>query len=70
MARKLKTITLGQLDGFEIDDENQLYWQGTKVRTRITLPDWAAYAAVAAAGATVVQALLALADHALKWGWV
>ena len=71
MALKLRTITMDELDGFKIDDATgQLYWQDSKVRTRLSLPDWAAAAAVCAATATVIQAVLALIDHFQKWGWI
>jgi hypothetical protein len=68
MAKKLRTITLGELDKFQIDDATgKLYWGESAVRTEVKLPDWAVAAAWVAAAATAIQALGVVTEHGAKW---
>ena len=52
--------TISRACHFQLDENNQLYWEGKKVRTQVTLPakiDWAAW-------------IIAAAVHTLAhWNW-
>lgn len=66
MARR--TISIDELDGFELDENNRLYWKGTAVllERRLSL-DWyqTTLATLAAAGAL----LAGVHPFGVTWGW-
>ena len=60
----LETISIEELDHFQLDENNQLYWDGKKVRTHISLPlkiDWAAWI-------IAVSTLIGAAHTIFHWG--
>ena len=58
-----KTISLDEMDGFQIDEANRLYWKGEEIvtLTKITLPWWGnvcvIIAAIATMGSFILQGL-------------
>ena len=61
----IKPISQAGLDAFGIDPETRrLYWHGKEVVTTTSLPRWVQWSAIIAAGATVVQAVAAVAQFA------
>jgi hypothetical protein len=60
----LRKISIDDLDHFQLDENNQLYWDGKKVRTEITLPlkmDWAVWI-------IAVSTLIGAVYTILYWG--
>lgn len=56
-----RPISLDELDKFGVDQETmQLYWRGKEVILAASLPRWVQWWAIAAAAATVVQAVAAV----------
>ena len=66
MAGTRRTIGLDQLDKFEIDDQNRLYWDGSPVVTMtiLSIPWWgqiiATLAGLSTIGVFVIMLLQAL----------
>jgi len=56
-----KTISIDQLDGFSIDEENNaLFWRGHAVMTVTSLPWWVQVSALAGGLGTAVSAIVAV----------
>ncbi len=60
-----RTITMEELDHFEVDESGQIYWKGTRIITeqRLTLPLAVNVAAVAAGIATVATAAISVVSY-------
>jgi hypothetical protein len=60
-----RPIAQAQLDGFSIDENNQLYWLGKKVRT--TLPEGINLLAWSVGLATVTSAVVQVVQAVHQW---
>ena len=68
----LTTITLENLNNFQVDDGNRLYWMGEGIvtMTMIDLPTWVDTAVGFGAWAAVVVAIIMLLNYLdLKPSW-
>jgi hypothetical protein len=64
MAR-IGGIGQAELDNFGLDESDQLYWHGRKVRT--SLPETISWLAWVFTGATVISAVVQLIELFLHW---
>lgn len=55
-----RTISQKELDNFEIDDENRLYWKGKEIVTTVSLPHYINLSIFVTAGANAVMGVYAL----------
>ena len=48
MSRKIHGITMDEIDGFGVDDENQLYWheKPIEIKKRISFTFWQSLGAI------------------------
>ena len=55
MAGQRRTLSIDDMDHFQIDDDRQIYWEGEPIVTmsKFALPWWVNWSAVAVAASTV-----------------
>ena len=60
-----KTITIEQLDLFEVDDDGRLYWKGAEVimEHRLVVPKAVNYSVIGAGSATAVMAAFSVISY-------
>lgn len=63
---KLRSISLDELDHFQLDAQNNVYWKGQRLKTQVSLGLWVDLAIVAAGVGGFGVFILELAK-ALQW---